>query len=782
MATRAIISDGGGGRGTATVPVLPIRDAVHFPALVNTLHIVREASQKALRRSLDRDRRVLVLSQRDMAQEDPTAHDLYRVGTLSEALQTIPLPDGSLRVALRGLKRVRATRLHLRGGSFSAEIEELEEIPATGLEADALCRTCAEAFTRIVQLNKEIPPEALHSVLHLDEAGPLADAILHHLPVRPAAKQELLEELDHARRLEQAMLLLKREEQILDLNAHIVEEVERKLQDTQREFYLREQLRVIQEELRGREDRLGETEEYEQRLRAAGMPGDALDRAMVELGRLDRTPAASPEGMVLRNYLDTLIGLPWALLTEDRLDVDAAAKLLDDCHFGLENVKERILDHLAVRQLKRSLRGPILCFVGPPGVGKTSIVRSLAEAMNRRFARISLGGVRDEAEIRGHRRTYVGSMPGRILQAVRDCGSRNPVVLLDEIDKLTAGAHGDPASALLEALDPEQNDRFVDHYVEAPFDLSAVMFVATANLIDQVPPALRDRMEVIEFPGYSDADRREIARRFLVPRAIEDHGLTPAQCRLPAESLEALIHGYTRESGVRSLERAINTLCRKVARRVAEGHAEGMELTRDRLIDLLGSPRYRAARADGGGIGAANALVVGAAGGEIATVESTLLLPYDRTPQLQLTGNLGDVMKESAHTALTCIRALGPELAPGREFRFDIHLHVPEGAVPKDGPSAGLAVAVALASAFTEVPVRGDVAMTGEITLHGRVLPVGGVREKVLAAHRAKMTRVLIPEDNLGDLDQVPGEVLREIAVVPIRELREAVRLALESS
>jgi ATP-dependent Lon protease len=761
---------------TSRVPVLAVRDVVHFPGVVNAIHVARDASLRAVRRGTTEDELVLVLSQRDMGLDEPGPDDLYTIGTLSEVLQTIPLPDSSVRVALRALRRVRATKVVSEGGLFWAEIEPMLEVTASGPEAEAATRAALQAFTSVVEQNPEIPPESLQGLAQIEEAGPLADSIAHHLPIRTPEKQALLEEPDHAKRLDATLRILQREVEILDLKKHIHARVETEIGQGHRDFYLREQLRIIQEELREREDRVGEVEEYRQKVEASGMPIEAQERAEAEIRRLDRTPAASPEGMVLRNYLDTLVALPWNSLTDDRLDVNAAAALLDERHHGLLRVKDRILDHLAVRQLRGSLRGPILCFQGPPGVGKTSIGRSIAEAMGRKFVRIALGGVRDEAEIRGHRRTYVGSLPGRIMQGLKDCGARNPVILLDEIDKLASGSQGDPTSALLEALDPEQNERFSDHYVETPFDLSAVMFIATANLLENVPPPLRDRMEVISFPSYTDAERTEIARRFLFPRALREHGLAPDQAELPDASLAALVQDYTREAGVRDLGRQINALCRKSARRIADRSSERVVLDHARLHEFLGHPRYRRLRANlQDQVGSAWAMVVGEAGGDLMTIEVALAPALEGRPQLQLTGNLGTVMKESAHAALTAVRTKIGDA----DVRRDIHLHVPEAAIPKDGPSAGITIAVCLASAFLNHPVRGDVAMTGEITLRGRILPIGGVSEKVLAAVRAGMTDVILPEENGPDLSEIAPETLAKVKVHLVSDLGSALKIAL---
>ncbi len=754
-----------------------MRDAVHFPHLINTLHVVREASLRAVRKSMDGDRQVLVLSQRDMAIEDPQATDLFRIGTLSETLQAVPMPDASLRVALRGIKRVRATRLVARGGTFWAEVEEIHELPANGVEIEALMRAAVESFGRVVTLNKAIPPEAMQSVVHLDDAGRLADAIAHHLPIRFSLKQELLEIIGAESRLQRTLELVMREEQVVTLNADIHRRVEGELGESQREYYLREQLRIIQEELQVREDRLGEHEEYAAKIESCDMPHEALIRTRAELKRLDRTPAASPEGMVLRNYLDTMVALPWNVVSSDRLEVRSASRILDQEHFGLKSVKERVLDHLAVRQLKSDLRGPILCFVGPPGVGKTSIGRAIAEAMGRKFVRVSLGGVRDEAEIRGHRRTYVGSMPGRIIQSLRQCGTRNPVFMLDEIDKIGGDYRADPTSALLEVLDPEQNSHFSDHYIETPFDLSGVFFIATANVLANVPPALRDRMEIIHFSSYTDAERLEIARRFLLPKALELHGLKDNQVKIEDEALAAVATQYAREAGVRELERQITSLVRKCARKVAEDGITEVSLASGELSDLLGRPKNLAKVTTKSEIGAVTGLVVSEVGGDTIVIEASLMQPSGGRPEMKLTGSMGQVMQESAEAALSYIRAHQDSLSTS-EFRYDVHIHVPEAAIPKDGPSGGLTIAVALASAFTGKPVR-PLAMSGEITLRGRVMAVGGVREKVLAAHRAGITELILPQENEPDLSDLPPEVRSQTRIHLVTELSDAFEIAL---
>lgn len=765
------------GRRGSVVPVMPVRDAVHFPHLISTLHVVREASLRAIRRAGDPDQRLLVLSQRDMSIEEPRASDLFRVGALSEVLQALPMPDGSVRVALRGIARVAAVKVTSRAGGFWAEIREIPEIEAQGLEIEAMVRAAIESFGRVVGLNKSIPPEAIQSVLQLDSAGRVADAILHHLPLRFSQKQEMLECADAEIRLTRALELVSREEQLLALNADIRHRVESELGDAQREYFLREQLRIIQEELGVREKGLDEAENYRSRVAKLEAPPEAIQKATVELNRLDRLSPSSPEGAVLRDWLDVFLALPWDSRTEERLDVRAAAKVLDSRHFGIAKVKERVLDHLAVMQLKRDLRGPILCFVGPPGVGKTSVGRAIAEAMGREFVRVSLGGVRDEAEIRGHRRTYVGAGPGRILQGLRQCGSRNPVFMLDEIDKLGADFRGDPTSALLEVLDPEQNRRFSDHYLEAPFDLSGVFFIATANLLANVPSPLRDRMEVIHFGSYAPRERLEIARQFLLPGLLEEHGLGADRLVIDEAALVAISGGYTREAGVRDLRRALARIMRKCARRVAEGHRGAIRIGERDVPKLLGKA-IESIRWAEGEVGSALGLVVSERGGDTIMVEASVMAAAGERPRLTHTGSLGPVMQESAEAALTCIRARQKELSAAN-VRFDAHVHVPDAATPKDGPSAGLTIAIALASALTGKSVLPRLAMSGEITLSGRILPVGGIRDKVLAAHAAGIRELILPTGNEGEFAEVPEEVRADLDVHWLSRLSDALAIAL---
>lgn len=740
-------------------PVLPVRDTVHFPGVIQTLLIGRDMSVRALQDAIKRDREVIVLGQRDSSVEEPAATDLYTCGTLSEILHVLPLPDGTMRGVLRGMARVKVSSLSLKKGAFHSEYTVIPESANSSDLIDAMMREAISVFNQAVSLGLQIPPEVLDSLSLLEDPGHLADTIAHHLPCPASTKQELLEEEDAEKRLASLVQTLAKELHVLELQANLRTRVEREMGQTQREYYLREQLKAIQHELGGEEVLSDEGEEYRAKLEATDMPADTLEKAMLELRRLERAASSSPEGMVIRNYLDWMVSLPWSHQSADTIDVKRAAAILDRDHFGLEKVKDRILDFLAVRQVSRSLRGPILCFVGPPGVGKTSIGRSIAESVGRQFFRMSLGGVRDEAEIRGHRRTYIGSMPGRLIQGLKTCGTRNPVFMLDEIDKMTMDLRGDPTSALLEALDPEQNSQFSDHYIESPFDLSSVMFIATANLLENIPAPLRDRMEIIRFPSYTEQEKVAISTKYLVPKACTEHGLSKGQLKVGKSTIETIVREYTRESGVRSLEREIATLCRKAARQIAEHDVSSVTVNPANLDHFLGRPRYRyGERAKQPEVGAATGLVYSEYGGDIVTIEAFLTEPYGEQPTIKLTGSLGEVMKESALAAMTYARAHQSEFSE-KPFRFDVHIHVPEGGVPKDGPSAGVTMLVAVVSAFSNRPVRTDVAMTGEITLRGKVLPVGGIREKVLAAHRSGIKTVVLPADNERDLEDLPQTV-----------------------
>ncbi|MGI5819584.1 MAG: endopeptidase La [Armatimonadota bacterium] len=769
-----------------SIPVLPVRDVVVFPGTVTPLIFGRERSLRALRRARSEDALGLLVAQRDPDEDDPAPDELYPVGTVGRCLQALELPDGTVRAVFEGMTRARITHVLETEPFMKAEITPVVEVrPEPAPWVEALKRRALEDFEEATELSRRIPPEALVTALNIDDLGQLADIITSCLDLDLENRQTLLEEPDCTRRLQTAAMHLREELRILRLEEEMRMRVEDEMEDSQREYYLREHLRAIQDELGGVDGTMSEAWEYRERIEAADLPEAALTAAMEQVERLERMPVVAPEVSVIRTYLDWILELPWCRSTSDQLDIDAAASTLDEDHYGLRKPKERILEFLAVRQLVEDVKGPILCFVGPPGVGKTSIGQSIARAMGRKFIRVSLGGVRDEAEIRGHRRTYVGALPGRIIQALRRVGSNNPVFMIDEVDKIGADFRGDPSSALLEVLDPEQNSAFSDNYLEVPFDLSQVLFIATGNLLDPIPPALQDRFEVIEFPGYIEEEKLQIAREFLVPKQREAHGLTGNSIRFHESGLRNLVRHYTREAGVRNLEREIATICRKVARKVASGTDECAQITSEAVREMLGPRRYTwgAARREAA-VGVATGLSYTDAGGDIISIEVGVV---DGDGDLLLTGQLGEVMKESAQAALSFVRGRAAMLGLGPKFfaEHDIHVHVPAGAVPKEGPSAGVAICTALASALTHRAVREDVAMTGEISLHGQVLPVGGVREKVLAAHRAGMKTVLLPEENEKDMangEQFPREVFEDLEIVYVTRMDEVLERALMSA
>jgi ATP-dependent Lon protease len=766
------------------LPLMPIRDQVYFPHMIFPLLVGREKSVRALDDAVTNQRHIFLVAQRNFQAEDPGEDEIYTVGISAEIMQVLRVPDGTVRVMLNGIARGRILKYIQTEPFYKVLVEPVHTEEVRDLSIEALMRSVCTQFEHIVNISKNVPPEALLNVLNTDEPGRLADIIAPNLrQMRVEAQQEILETLDVKERLHKLSLILKKEAEILDIQKVISKRVEKEMGDTQREFLLREQMKVIQQELGERDGRGNEVEEYRARIEEARLPAVTEERAYKEVERLEKMPYAAPEGVVIRNYLDWLIDLPWNQATDDLMDIEEAARVLDEDHYGLEKAKERIVEFLAVRKLTGTTRGPILCFVGPPGVGKTSIGRSIARALGRKFIRVSLGGVRDEAEIRGHRRTYIGAMPGRILQGIKQAGARNPVFMLDEIDKLGMDFRGDPSAALLEALDPEQNAEFSDHYLEVPFNLSDVMFVMTANLLDPIPHALRDRMEVITFAGYTEAEKRAIASQFLIPKQRREHGLTEANLTITEEATQRLIREYTREAGVRSMEREVAALCRKVARRVASGKSDPVVIDAQDVPAYLGQRRYRyGVMEEEDTIAAATGLVYTETGGDIVTIEVSLLKGHEG--RVQLTGQLGDVMKESAQTAFSFIRSRTAELGVDEDFyrKVDVHVHVPSGGVPKDGPSAGITLATAIASALTRRPVRRDVAMTGEITLRGRVLPVGGVKEKVLAAHRAGIRTILLPNDNAKDLEELPDYVREEMKFMHVGHMDEVLELALRSA
>ena len=738
---------------------------MYFPHMLFPLFLGREKSIRAMDHALEKQRYVLLVAQKEVSIDEPTPDDIYTVGVVAEVMQVLRVPDGTVRVTLEGIERARIAQFTHLDPFIKARTTLLRATTVTNANVEALMRSVVSLFDQIVQNQgshdgRPIPPELLMNVVSIDDPGRLADTIAPHLPLRTETKQDLLETTNVPERLEKLNVLLQKEMEVLDIQRNIRSRVEKEMGDTQREYILREQLKAIRQELGERDDRTTEIEEYQARIAEAGMPESVRDKANKELDRLEKMPYASPEGTVVRNYLDWLTQLPWNTTTQESLDVDEAARVLDEDHYGLAKIKERVTEFLAVRKLAGRMKGPILCFVGPPGVGKTSIGKSIARAMGRKFYRLSLGGIRDEAEIRGHRRTYVGAMPGRIIQGIKHVNSRNPVFMLDEIDKIGVDFRGDPSSALLEALDPEQNDSFSDHYLEIPFDLRDVMFITTANVLDTIPPALCDRMEVIRFPGYIEHEKRRIAKRFLIPKQIKENGLTNDLLAIHEPAVRKIIRDYTREAGVRGLEREIAGICRKVAKRVAKGATDKTVVRQRDVASYLGASKYHYGRAgEKDEVAVATGLVYTEFGGDIVSIEAVLMA--GEKGSLNMTGRLGDVMKESGQAALTYVRSRAQALNVDREFysHADLHVHVPEGAVPKDGPSAGVAIAAAIASALTSRPVRKDVAMTGEITLTGRVLPVGGIKEKVLAAHRAGIRTVVLPTDNEKDLEDIPDDV-----------------------
>jgi len=764
-----------------TLPLLPIREQVYFPHMIFPLLVGREKSVRALEDAAARDRHIFLVSQKNTHAEEPEPEDIYEVGIVAEIMQILRVPDGTVRVMLEGMERCRIVKYLQVEPFYQVQLEPLPTEETKDLPTEALMRSVVKQFEDVVAMNKNIQPEAMLNVLNTEEPGRLADVITPYLrQMRVPAQQEILETSDVAERLHKLSVILKKEAEILEIQKNIRTRVEKEMGDTQREFLLREQMKVIQQELGERSESGSEMDSYRTRIHESGMPEEAAEKALKELSRLEKMPFPAPEGVVIRTYLDTLVSLPWAKSTPDDIDLDEAQAALDEDHYGLEKAKERILEFLAVRKLTGTSRGPILCLVGPPGVGKTSIGKSIAHALGRKFIRVSLGGVRDEAEIRGHRRTYIGAMPGRILQGIKQVGSRNPVFMLDEIDKLGMDFRGDPSSALLETLDPEQNKEFSDHYLEVPFDLSDVMFVTTANLLDPIPAALKDRMEVIRFAGYTEEEKFSIALQFLVPKQRKDHGLTAEHLAITDEALHKLIREYTREAGVRNLEREVATLCRKVARKVAGGQVGHVRIDADDLKDYLGKRRYHyGVMEEEDGIAIATGLVYTEFGGDTITIEVSLL--KGREGRVQLTGQLGDVMKESAQTAVSFIRSRAVTLGIDEDFynKLDIHIHVPAGGIPKDGPSAGITLATALASALTQRPVRKEIAMTGEITLRGRVLPVGGIKEKMLAAHRAGIRTVLIPSENEKDLEDLPESIRAEMEFRLVSHADEVLAYAL---
>jgi ATP-dependent Lon protease len=765
------------------LPLIPLKDMVVFPYMVIPLLVGREKSIKALEEAMQLDHVVALVSQKEAEIQDPKPSDLFSVGTAAAVMQVLKLPDGTAKALVEGLLRIEVKQ-YLQTDPFikvkAVELTESEERRKDkAVEREAFTRNLLTQFEKCVRLGKPVPPEVLVAAFNIEEPGRLADFVTFHLNLKLEERQQILEAVDPMDRLQKVSSYLTKELEILEIGSRIQSRVRDQMDKTQREYFLREQLKAIQKELGGLDEESAEIDEMKRKIKESKMPAEVEKRALKEVDRLERMPAIAAEAPVIRTYLDWLIGLPWSKKTQEKLDVKEAAKVLDEDHYGLAQVKERVLEYLAVRQLADKMKGPILCFVGPPGTGKTSIGKSIARATGRKFIRISLGGIRDEAEIRGHRRTYVGALPGRIIQSIHHVGSRNPVFMMDEIDKVGADFRGDPSAALLEALDPEQNYAFSDHYLEVPFDLSDVMFITTANILDTIPHALRDRMEVIRFPGYTEDEKLHIAEQFLFPKQLKEHGLSKERLTFNRDALQKLIREYTREAGVRNLEREIANVIRKVARQVVEGKEGATLLGAGDLLGYLGPEKFRYGVAEEKDeIGVAVGLAWTEIGGDILSVEVTLMKGKG---SLILTGQLGDVMRESAQAAVSYIRSKAKEMGIEENFyeNYDIHIHVPAGAIPKDGPSAGITMATALASVLTKHPTRKDVGMTGEITLRGKVLPVGGIKEKVLAAHRAGLKTIILPKENERELEEIEDRVREELRFVSVDHMDEVLTIAL---
>ncbi|HVL54101.1 MAG TPA: endopeptidase La [Vitreimonas sp.] len=765
---------------TRELPLVALRETVIFPEMIVPLQVGREKSVNALNAAVAEGGPIALVTQRQAEQEEITdPSELYGVGTLAKIAQVVQLQDGTVRAIVQGQGRLRLHGFAQTSPFLRASIEELVDETPGGVEVQALMRTVQAQIEQYVANGAPVPPEAAVAARNITEPGLLADMVAYSPDMTTEQRQELLETIDVVERLKLVSTFLARQVEILELKGRIQNEVKSEMDKTQREYILREQLKAIQRELGEDDPQQAEINEVRDKVEQSGMPEEVRARALKEIDRMSRIPSASPEVGVIRTYVDWLIGLPWNVSTDDQLDIREAARILDEDHYGLEKIKERILEYLAVRTLADTIRSPILALVGPPGVGKTSLGKSVARAMGRKFVRMSLGGIHDEAEIRGHRRTYIGALPGRIIQNLKTAGTNNPVFMLDEVDKIGMDFRGDPSSALLEVLDPEQNNSFQDNYLEVPFDLSKVLFIATGNLIDPIPPPLRDRMEVVQLPGYTQQEKIEIGKRFLIPKQMENHGLTQKHIELTDEAMTELVQAYTKEAGVRNLEREIANIMRKVARTVAEGRKRRTVVERKKLIELLGPPRWEYGELEAEDqTGAATGLVVTEVGGDVVAVEVTRM---EGKEDFILTGQLGDVMKESARAALSWIRANAALLGiPREQFEKNtLHIHVPAGAIPKDGPSAGVTMATAMVSALTGIPVRKDVAMTGEITLRGRVLPIGGLKSKILAAHLSGAGMVILPRKNEKDLRDVPDEIRKQIKLVLVDSMDQVLAAAL---
>ncbi len=763
-----------------SLPLLPLRDIIVFPHMVVPLFVGREKSIAALEEAMAHEKAILLCAQKKAKTNEPSPEDIFPVGTLGSIIQLLRLPDGTVKVLVEGKQRCRIVRFGPSEKFFEVEAEGIEEEVERTVELEALMRSVHSTFEAYVKLNKRIPPEMLMSVSTIDDPARLADTIVAHLSLKLNDKQAILETESAQKRLEKLYELMQGEIEILQVEKKIRTRVKKQMEKTQKEYYLNEQMQAIQKELGERDEFKNEIQELEEKIKNKKMSKEATLKAKKELKKLKMMSPMSAEATVVRNYIDWILTLPWYDYTEDKLDIAEAEKILDEDHFGLRKAKERILEYLAVHKLVDQIKGPILCFVGPPGVGKTSLARSIARSMGRKFVRISLGGVRDEAEIRGHRRTYIGALPGKIIQSLKKGGSGNPVFLLDEVDKMSTDFRGDPSAALLEVLDPEQNHNFNDHYLDLDYDLSKVMFICTANTLGGIPGPLQDRMEVIRIAGYTDLEKLAIANRYLVPKQIEQNGLGDVSIKFRKDGLRLLVDRYTKESGVRSLDRTIAGISRKIAREVLKKGKEKKWVVGEKTVQrLLGPPRFRYGTAEAmDQVGLTTGLAWTELGGELLTIEATVLPGKGK---LMITGKLGEVMQESAQAAMSYVRSRARLLGLDGRFveNMDIHVHVPEGAIPKDGPSAGITMATTLVSALCKIPVRKDVAMTGEITLRGRVLPIGGLKEKVLAAHRGGIKKILIPKENEKDVLEIPRRVRAALQILPVEHMDQVLKEAL---
>ena len=763
-----------------TLPIVPLRDVVVFPHMMMPFVIGRPSSTRALEHALVKDKRIFLAAQHDAAVDDPQPSDIFTMGCVANIVQSLKLPDGNIKVLVEGIERARAVEWKEDKGFYRVVVKVIPKHKEAGVDAESTMSRVVSLFEQYVKLSNNLHYDAMIAAVRVDDPGKLADTIAAHLLVGVDEKQNLLEIISPIERLNRITALLEAEVDKLQVDRKIQSRVKKQMEKAQKEYYLNEKMKAIQKELGRKDEKGNEVDDLKKKIEQAKMPADVAEKAVQELKRLEAMPPMSAEATVSRNYLDWLIAVPWYKKTKESRDLKRAEQILNEDHYGLEKIKDRILEFLAVRALVKKPKATILTFSGPPGVGKTSLAKSIARSMNRKFVRLSLGGVRDEAEIRGHRRTYIGAFPGQIIQMMKKAGSMNPVFLLDEVDKMSMDFRGDPSAALLEVLDPEQNSTFLDHYLDVEYDLSNVMFICTANVLHTIPQALRDRMEVLQLAGYTEQEKVEIAKKFLAPKAIEGAGLTSQNISFLDEAFQAIIQRYTREAGVRNLEREISSICRKIARKVVvEGRAFSEEITATKVTEYLGVPRFRPTLAEESNeVGVATGLAWTEVGGEILVIEATLMPGKGR---LTLTGKLGDVMQESAQAAMSYVRSKANEYHIPKNFTrtTDVHVHIPEGAIPKDGPSAGITLATALVSALSQVPVRKDVAMTGEITLRGKVLPIGGVKEKVLGAHRAGLKTILLPRDNEKDLADIPKNVLDALDIYMVDTMDEVLKIAL---